>query len=684
MSRSEPGSGRAARRILAAAILGGAIFGVLLSLVAGDFQRRLVFDGWQRLAPLEASADRVAVVMIDDPSVAAIGEWPWRRYDVAVLLERIAAADPAAIGVDIFFVEPDRLRPASFLELYTEDAIDPATRERIGALPSGDDALADVIASSPVVMPWVVSQEGGRPASELTFEHIEGTLPAGAIRTQRMLTSLPAFDDVALARGIVSAPPDPDGVTRRVPLGVIAGGETAPGFTPVLAAQVGGNADLRWTKGGMAVGDRVVPGDDRAHFAFRMARGWEALAIPAIEVLRGKVAPGEFSGKIVLVGFGATGTSDIVATPLAGEVQGTLVQAQAVDAILTGNWLARPAWITAIEVAIAALLIALFLAAGVTANNRWLVAAALGALVLPFASFALFARANLLLDPARPLLIAGCAALALLLARYSLMVIELIEKRILAAEQAKENESARALQLTMVPSPARLAQLGRRTEIGAVLEPARSVGGDFYDAMDLGDDRLAFLVGDVSGKGLPAALFMALSKSVSKNNVMRMGHDLEAAIRRVNDELMAEEDQEMDLTLLVGVIDCASGEVQMINAGHEDPLIVRADGRVEVAAMRGGVRMRTFEGFPYRVESLTLAPDETLVVISDGATDASDARGARFGLNGVMSALAQSGDNSAQIRAQDLALQVRAFERGTDPADDLTILALRYLGEEAA
>ena len=144
---------------------------------------------------------------------------------------------------------------------------------------------------------------------------------------------------------------------------------------------------------------------------------------------------------------------------------------------------------------------------------------------------------------------------------------------------------------------------------------------------------------------------------------------------------MDEEDQEMDLTLLVGVIDCSTGAVQMVNAGHEDPLIVHKDGSVDLFEMRGGLRLRTLKGFPYEVEHLQLNQGDTLVIITDGATDASNAKDDRFGLDRVIKALKEQGDSPAQARTKGLVDQLRTFERGIEPADDLTILALKYTGD---
>ncbi|MEM1052465.1 MAG: CHASE2 domain-containing protein [Pseudomonadota bacterium] len=670
-----------AKRKIVLAVLAGALIGMLISLASGEFQRRLVFDSWQKWAPRSSTSDDVVVVLIDDQSVAAKGQWPWRRAEVAALIENIAQTRPKAIGIDVFFVEPDPLRPERFVEFYVEGAMDENTRDKILSLPDGDQLLAQAIEEAPTVMPWVTTEKGGKEPAQLMFERIEGRPPSGTAQASQIITSVRLLDENAAARGVVTGPPDPDGVVRRVPLSVMAGAEIVPGFAVQLANLARGGDTLEWTKRGLKIADATIPADQNGNFEFKISRGWEANVIPALEVLDGDlVKVEELRDKIVILGFGATGTSDIVATPVASEMQGTLVQAQAVDAILNGHWLARPGWAQTLEFALALALVGMLALAGLGLAKWLFIPVAVTALLLPYGSFLVYDSAGLLIDPARPIFIALCALVALVLVRYALTFAELVEQRILTAEQEKENESARKLQLTMVPSAARLAKLGTRTEIGAVLEPARSVGGDFYDAMELGENRLAFLVGDVSGKGLRAALFMALSKSVTKNNLLRSSGDLEAAVRQLNAELMAEEDEEMDLTMLVGVIDCSTGEIEMVNAGHEDPMVVRADGGVEVLKMAGGVRLRTLYDFPYSAETTQLQSGDTLVIITDGATDATNTKEQRFGIERVLDALSSRNGMTAPDRAKHIADKVRTFEQGSPAADDLTILALRYLG----
>ncbi len=131
--------------------------------------------------------------------------------------------------------------------------------------------------------------------------------------------------------------------------------------------------------------------------------------------------------------------------------------------------------------------------------------------------------------------------------------------------------------------------------------------------------------------------------------------------------------------MLVGIIDCTTGELEMVNAGHENPLIVRADQSVETFGMIGGPPFCVID-FNYPVEQDKLEAGDTLVIITDGATEAANVDDKLFGVEGVVGALKSTRDRSAKGRADHLAQQVRIFEGPTDPSDDLTIFTLKFLG----
>lgn len=686
MTASPSRSDNRARRLAGWAVIFGGIVGLLLSLVSENLHRQMLFDEWQRLAPREIGTKNVAVVLIDSLSLDAVGPWPWPRYYTARLTEAINQQKPKAIGFDMLFAEPDALNPDNFAGLYP-DEMDAATRAKVSALPTMDSILADVFGRAPVVLArTAIDRNGVDPATVLDDSSVRGTPPPETARQPQVVTSLPEIDGVALAHGLVNGPPDGDGIVRRIPLTMFVGKQAMPGFAVELARIGLGEEDLTWRGNRLSLGSRTVQAEPTAKLQLRMGRLPEASVVSAAEVLGGKVRPGTLTGKVVVIGLGAEGTADIVATPLESEVFGVLVQAQAVDALMTGGWLSRPAWVPSTEIGASLLLLILVLVAnGMRGAAQFAIAGAF-ALALPVASFVAFDKANVLFDPVRPIMVGVCASVAMWItlfvharAERARLAAALVEQRVAAAAQEGELNAARRIQQSMVPGAGRLARLDPRAEIGAVLRPAKSVGGDFYDALMIGPDKLLFVIGDVTGKGVPAALYMALSKALSKSVLSRVDGDLGEAVAGLNRELMGEADDEMGVTVLAGVLDCATGELALVSAGHEHPLVVRANGAVETLPLRGGPPFCVVD-FPYPQEQARLAPGDTLVLITDGATEAQDSSETLLGLEGVISALKSEGQMPATERAADLADRVRAFEAGTEPSDDLTIVALRYNG----
>ena len=666
------------RRVAGRAIVLGAIVAVLLSLMTGEASRRWLFDRWQNAAPRVIGSDNVAVVLIDSLSLDAVGPWPWARLRLAQLTDAIAAQQPKVIAFDMIFAEHDAYSARAIADLYPETAVE---------LPDADEAFASVIGSAPVLLPRLgVPADGVAPSEVMLESVIEGQPPDGVARYPELLASIPPLDDVALTHAVINGEADDDAIVRRVPLTVMAGTHAVPGMSVELARIALGADKLTWRGSSLVLGNRALPDDGSGSLLLRFGNMPERAVHSAAHVLTQQVPTSAFTGRVVLIGLGGEGTADLVATPLATSLFGVLVQAQAVDAILEEGWLARPSWLVALEWLAGAALVVIVVSAA-SARRRWpfLLAGVALAIALPLASWLAFDRANLLFDPIRPLMIGLGAAMALGItlfvqtrAERSLLAAELVERRIVSAEQEGELRAARRIQLGMVPGPERLAGLDPRVEVGAVLRPARSVGGDFYDAVMVDEDALLFVIGDVAGKGVPAALYMALSKALAKAMLRRSPDHLGEAVATLNRDLMDEADEEMGVTLLAGVLDCASGRLALVNAGHENPLVLRGDGSIETLKLRGGPPLCVVD-FPYADEEARLEAGDTLVLITDGATEASNGDSALFGVEGVIEALERQGEMPATARATDLAERVRAFEEGTVPSDDLTIVTLRRL-----
>ena len=191
-------------------------------------------------------------------------------------------------------------------------------------------------------------------------------------------------------------------------------------------------------------------------------------------------------------------------------------------------------------------------------------------------------------------------------------------------------------------------------------------------------------VGDVTGKGVPAALFMALSKALTKSVLLRDGLDLGAAVTRLNDEIARDNSEDMFVTMIFGLLDTSTGALALCNAGHENPWLVRADGSVTHLSPDGGPPLSVVSGFPFVVDMVQLSVGDAMVFVSDGITEAQNQTHDFFGTERLASALSRV-TASAAIAATGNALlnDVRIFEDGAEATDDLTVLAFRYTGVAA-
>jgi serine phosphatase RsbU (regulator of sigma subunit) len=672
------------RRRVVLAWLAMTMLAVLLSLAVGQRMQRGVIDSWQRLQPRDLAATDVRVVMIDDASIEFVGSWPWPRYYLARLTEELTARGAKVIGFDIMFAEPDRVRAETLTDIFPE--LKPEVITEIQSLEPMDQIFGKVIGMSPVVLAHAGVERAPGDQPPLADAPITGSLPPKVDSWPAELAAIPELDDVALGHGLANGRPDSDGIVRSIPLVMSAGGKPRPSFSLEIARNALEAEGVKVGGDRLRLGERTVPIDRHGRMRLHFGRFPEGRIISAAQVLgRDKrLAADAFDGKPVIVGVTAEGTSDIAATPLAAEEFGPLVQAQSVDTILRGGWLERPAWMGAAEWAVAGLLALMALGNALFGRKYRLLLGALF-LAVPAASWLLFAQGQLLFDPARPVLVGLGAVSGVAMGLFALARIErerlreaLVQEQVAAAETEGELQAARAIQLGMVPPRARLHGIDPRVDLDAILEPAKSVGGDFYDALMIDEDRLGFSVADVTGKGVPAALFMAMSKALTSAALSRMQVSPDAMAEAINVELLKDNTEAMSVTMLLGTLDLRTGEVALACAGHEDPLHLDSDGNISRVKLEGGPPFCIAE-FTYPLEKLALKPGETLVLVTDGVTEAQNGAGDLFGRDRVLSGRGEWARSATAI-CDSIRDQVRAFEDGTDATDDLTVMAIRYLG----
>lgn len=251
------------------------------------------------------------------------------------------------------------------------------------------------------------------------------------------------------------------------------------------------------------------------------------------------------------------------------------------------------------------------------------------------------------------------------------------------ARMQEELNVGRDIQRSMLPRVFPAFPDRKEIELYAVLEPAMEVGGDLYDFFMVDDHRLCLVIGDVSGNGVPAALFMAMTKIMVKT---RAASDPSPAsiVTHVNDALSADNDSCMFVTLYLGILNLRDGTLLTTNAGHNPPLLKRRDGRFEWLTAHDGPIVGPMPGITFKESLIQLIPGDELFFYTDGVTEADNARRELFGNDRLKATLDQSKATTVIDRIADVMKAVKAFAGETSQADDITILGLRYFGVAAA
>lgn len=217
--------------------------------------------------------------------------------------------------------------------------------------------------------------------------------------------------------------------------------------------------------------------------------------------------------------------------------------------------------------------------------------------------------------------------------------------------------------------------------IEAFMEAAKEVGGDFYDVFYVDRDKIAFLIADVSGKGIPAALFMMQSKQILQDCVKEFD-ELSDAITEANDRLCQGNEAEMFVTAWIGVLDLLTGEVDYVNAGHNPP-VVSLGGEVSYMKERGGLVLAGMEGIPYRQGSFVMRPDDIILLYTDGVTEAENEKLEQFGEEALQKWVETLGNVSSQEIVEYVRKRVKEHVAGYEQSDDITMLCVKFTNKEA-
>lgn len=245
----------------------------------------------------------------------------------------------------------------------------------------------------------------------------------------------------------------------------------------------------------------------------------------------------------------------------------------------------------------------------------------------------------------------------------------------------EEMQAAAQIQQSILPPPLERDGLAAALDLHAEMHPAREVGGDFYDYFMIDRARLAITVGDVSGKGIPAALFMAVSRTAMRS--VSTARDMAAGLAEANRLLATQNAACMFVTVFHGVLDLASGLLRYCNAGQNPPYVLRAGGEFETLGNTGipfGVESET----AYRIGEIALSPGDALFLFSDGITEAFDRSGNEFGSSRLEAALQRRHGGSAAELVGGVLDATAEFSAGAEQSDDITCLALVFRPKHSA
>lgn len=662
--------------------------------------RLALFDAYQSLMPRERLSGPVQVVAIDEAALKEFGQWPWPRTRLARLIDRIAQQQPLAIGLDIIMPEHDTSSPEAVAAMLGPEHA--ALKASLAALPAHDDMLAATMRRAPVVLGaagFDMPAAGTTGALRLWPVHAGGGDALSHVRRfPQALASLPALQASAKGQALLSADLE-KGVVRRVPLIGAVGEALLPALSLELLRVATGTSAIEVALDSqgldtVAVGDLSVPVQPNGAVWVHFSRPAPERYVSAFDLMQGRIDPAALQDKIVIVALTGLGLMDYKTNARGDFLPGVDVHAQLIESFFDGRFLQRPVWMPWAELVVL-LVLGMFLIWSVPKFGPRLapVPAATVTLALFGGGAALFAGAGLLFDAATLF----CALALLFFSLFGSMLLSAVRERQQseralqaaresAARVAGELDAARRIQMATLPVAATAFPGETRFALDALLEPARDVSGDLYDFFMLDRHRLFFLVGDVSGKGLPASLFMVVAKALSKSIALRAADDIATIVNRANEELARENPEMLFVTGVAGILDVDTGELALCNAGHDAPRRLLPDGRIEHLPQADGPPLCVIEDFAYPVRHYRMARGECLCLTTDGITEAMNADGVLYGserLDELLRAAMRQGELTPSAVVQAVRENVRAHVGSAEASDDLTLMVLQWKGQEA-
>lgn len=655
--------------------------------------RLLGFDILQQTVPRPVDPEYpVRIIDIDEPSIKAFDSWPWRRDLLAKLIAKLFAAGARVVAFDMVFPEPTPALLDQLPEKMRQSTELKAILDKFAEARSPDGVMADAMRGRSVVLGMIgTSRESGPvPEAKASFATIGESALSFANGFSGASGNLAVLEQSAAGIGALNWFPDHDQILRRIPLVIGVAGELYPSLVSeslrvfagakTILVRTAGEGGFTGNKGITAIGlgGVVIPTDGDGQLWLHFSHHDPKRTISAADVLHDKVPPNSLEGRIAIIGTSAPGLLDLRATPLDPVISGVEINAQAIEQLIDGTSLVRPDYAKGLEIVLT-MASTLLLAAMVYVWGARIAAIVGFVTVCAFALASLWTFSHgLLLDAVFPIMTSSAAYIVGTGYLYFEAESERNRGREALQRIAREMEAAAQIQRTFLPKEIPAGLFATKFDIFAVMKPAKTVGGDFYDYFLVGDKKLGIVVGDVSGKGVPAALFMSVSRTVLRTIAFE-GEEPGAVLTKVNAILSRDNTEGMFVTIFYALLDLETGILTFSSGGHDDALLLQGSKDWEQLHYMGPA-IALFDFADYPTATRQLAPGDTVVLLTDGITEAFNIDGRVFGQERLAKWMNQRTFSTSIDLVRSLTDEITRFSEGTEQSDDITCVAMSFRG----
>ncbi len=636
----------------------------------------LSFDLYQKVFPLNKQTSEVIIIDIDEKSLGKFGQFPWNRSIFAKILENVSAAEPKAVGFDIFFTEKDKQSPEEIISAYNLIPNDVVELQKIKG---PDEIFREQLEKSKSVIAVLgsnVSSHGTYDRSaKAKFLSKGGDPKEFTYSYPYSIGSLEKLEKSVKGLGSISFLDQTDGIIRSLPLIVRLKNKLYPTMGLEMV-RIGSNQKNLYVEMNEIGINRIssrpykISSDPNGIIWIRYKKSLKSQYISASSVFDEKFDPKRFKDKYVLIGASAQGLFDLVKIPLGVTIPGVEVHGNVIENILDQSYLIRNPNTYIFELLFSIIVACATFIFSQKIKPKYSLSIFFGSLTTVIViGFSVFLFRSELVDISYPIFMLTITFLTGLYFRFveeNRIAISNLQKE---AKLLKERELAGEVQKSLFPDISKFENFIYATNV-----PARDVSGDYFDVVNVNKNEYFFTLADVSGKGIKAGMYMAKASSIFRT-LSNLSFPLEKIVFGVNNELVEAKFKGMFVTAVFGKFNIDTNEITFVNAGHESIMVFDRNKNFEFikSEMPPIGIIKYFSESMVKSKTMNLK-EKTFVVYTDGVTEGYLKNGQELGAEGVQRIVTGLNDITPKNIVDSIAIELNW---GAEKLrDDITCLAL--------